>query len=638
MSFQPYDRRPSGIVFFGNTSSEALYESASNFIFNSGTSTLSVPNVAVADGGNIGSASDPDAISIASNGAVTFTQGVSIAGNLTVNGTTTTVNSTVVTIQDPIIILGSGSPTADDNKDRGISFNYHTGSVAKTGFFGYDDSTGKFTFIPDATITSEVVSGSSGIIVASLEGNVAGNATTATTLATARNFSVTGETTAGAQSFNGGADVLLTTTLDKTAITNRTELTGAIDGTGDYLLIYDQSVDALRKVNRTTFITGLGSMSSFTLAGDTGANQTISDSDTVRISGGAGLATVGSATDTLTVNLALSELSAVAVGSGDSFLALDSDGTTHQRSTVSQLGTYLAGTNVTAGGDGKLSVTDASIEGVVFTAANFVDSSRIDFTVTAGASVTADLIASSVTETYLSTSVAGSGLVGGGGVALRVGAGLGITVNNDDVALASTTAGSGLTYAAGVLNLGTGNGITVNADSVELATTTAGSGLTYAAGVLNIGTGNGITVNADSVELASTTAGSGLSYSAGIIHVNVDNSGIEINSDILRIKDGGIPEAKRSRTVETITASKTADKDVTLINATGVNVTLTLPENGGTIGVGRMMVVKRIDSSSSTVTISRQTADTIDGATSVQLYHRYETMTFVTDGADWYII
>lgn len=623
MSHQPFDRKPSGIVFFGNSAADQVYESTTNFTFNSGTSTLSVPNVTIADGGNIGSATTPTAVSIASNGNVTFGQNISIGGNLTVNGTTTTVNSTVVTIADPIIVLGSGAPTTDDNKDRGLSFNWHNGSVAKTGFFGYDDSTGKFTFIPDATITSEVVSGSSGIIVASLEGNVAGNATTATTLATARNFSVTGETTAGAQSFNGGADVLLTTTLDKTAITNKTELTGAVDGTGDYLLIYDQSVDALRKINRSVFVSGLGSMSSFTLAGDTGASQSITDADTVRISGGAGLTTAASATDTLTVNLALSELSTVAVASGDSFLALDSDGTTHQRSTVSQLGTYFAGTNVTAGGDGKLSVTDATIEGVVFTTANFVDSSRIDFTVTAGASVTADLIANSVSETYLAASVAGSGLIGAAGTPLHVGQGNGITVVADSISLATTTAGSGLTYDAGVLNVGTGAGITVSADAIALASTVAGTGLVFSTGILS---------------LSTLLGGSGLNYSNGVLDVNVDNSGIEIVSDILRIRDSGVPEAKRYRTVETITASKTADKDVTLINATGVNVTLTLPENGGTIGAGRMMVVKRIDSSSSTVTISRQTADTIDGATTVQLYHRYETMTFVTDGADWYVI
>ena len=38
------------------------------------------------------------------------------------------------------------------------------------------------------------------------------------------------------------------------------------------------------------------------------------------------------------------------------------------------------------------------------------------------------------------------------------------------------------------------------------------------------------------------------------------------------------------------------------------------------------------------VTRFGETADTIDGATSVQLYHVNETMTFVSDGSNWYII
>jgi hypothetical protein len=98
---------------------------------------------------------------------------VTLAGNLTVNGTTTTVNSTTLTVDDPIITLGGDSaPGSDDNKDRGIEFRYHTGSAAKIGFFGFDDSAGKFTFIPDATNSSEVFSGSAGTIVADLEGTI----------------------------------------------------------------------------------------------------------------------------------------------------------------------------------------------------------------------------------------------------------------------------------------------------------------------------------------------------------------------------------------------------------------------------------------------------------------------------------
>ena len=86
-----------------------------------------------------------------------------VTGDLTVSGTTTTVNSTVVTLDDPILTLGGDTaPSVDDNKDRGVEFRWHDGSAAKVGFFGFDDSTGRFTFIPDATNTSEVFSGTKG--------------------------------------------------------------------------------------------------------------------------------------------------------------------------------------------------------------------------------------------------------------------------------------------------------------------------------------------------------------------------------------------------------------------------------------------------------------------------------------------
>jgi len=173
MAYHPYTpfHNNSGVTFFGANPSEPTYVSSSDFVYNSGTSSLSVPNLIIASNGYIGSAGDPDAISIAANGNTVFSQNVSVNGNFTVNGTTTTVNSTTVTVEDPIITLGSGAPTTDDNKDRGIAFNWYDG-VAKTGFIGFDDSAGKFTFIPEAKIENEVVtSGTAGILVADLEGN-----------------------------------------------------------------------------------------------------------------------------------------------------------------------------------------------------------------------------------------------------------------------------------------------------------------------------------------------------------------------------------------------------------------------------------------------------------------------------------
>lgn len=115
-------------------------------------------------------------------GGVSITGALSVSGDLTVNGTTTTVNSTTVTIDDPVFTLGGdAAPSTDDNKDRGIEFRWHNGSAAKLGFFGFDDSEGKLTFIPDATNTSEVFSGTVGTILANLQGNVTGNADTAST-------------------------------------------------------------------------------------------------------------------------------------------------------------------------------------------------------------------------------------------------------------------------------------------------------------------------------------------------------------------------------------------------------------------------------------------------------------------------
>ena len=67
-----------------------------------------------------------------SNGNITLTPNgsgdVVISGDLTVNGTTTTVNSTVVTLDDPIMQLGGDSaPGSDDDKDRGVAFRWHNG-------------------------------------------------------------------------------------------------------------------------------------------------------------------------------------------------------------------------------------------------------------------------------------------------------------------------------------------------------------------------------------------------------------------------------------------------------------------------------------------------------------------------------
>lgn len=573
MSYQPYDRNPSGIVFFGTSASDQVFESNSNFTYDG--STLSVPNITIGDGGNIGSVSDPDAMSISSGGDVSFSQDVSVAGNLTVNGTTTTVNSTVVTIQDPIIVLGSNSGLAapsDDNKDRGVQFNWHNGSVAKSGFFGFDDDTGKFTFVPDAVIAGEVVSGASGTIVANLQGNVDGNANTATALLNSRNFSISGEIVANAVSFNGTSNVSLNASIHESAITSQPAWTGAVDSTNDKLLIYDASATSLKQISRTDFVAGLGTMSSFSVYDGT-TTVAVSDSETITFSD----------------------------GTGAEFVISD------------------------VAGQPTITVNSVDSEIIHDNLSGFVANEHINH--------------SSVTIT------AGSGLNGGGDITtsrtLNIGAGAGISVDATTVGLASSVAGSGLNYAAGVLNIGEGSLIDVNSTTISVDLTEAASA-TIANGDYLIfldGGATGTASKGSTTGLASLMAGSGLIANGSTLDVQTDNATIEVNSDTLRVKDKGITEAKLNRTLATVSSvSATGTADITLLDATSNNVTLILPENGGTIGSGRMMTVKRIDNSANNVVISRQTADTIDGAATVQLYHRYETMTFVSDGSNWYII
>jgi hypothetical protein len=99
---------------------------------------------------------------------VTIAGSLTVGENLIVTGSTVVVNSTVVTIDDPVFTVGGDTAGIDDNKDRGIEFKWNNGT-AKVGFFGFDDSTGKFTFIPDATNTSEVFSGTKGELDANVD-------------------------------------------------------------------------------------------------------------------------------------------------------------------------------------------------------------------------------------------------------------------------------------------------------------------------------------------------------------------------------------------------------------------------------------------------------------------------------------
>ena len=94
-------------------------------------------------------------------GAIVGTN-LTLSGNLTVEGTTSSLNTVNTTIEDVLLelqVVDGGALSSDTNKDVGVVFNYYSGSAKKASVY-WDDSAGRIV------IGSEV-SESSGVLTAS---------------------------------------------------------------------------------------------------------------------------------------------------------------------------------------------------------------------------------------------------------------------------------------------------------------------------------------------------------------------------------------------------------------------------------------------------------------------------------------
>jgi len=299
---------------------------------------------------------------VATSSNVTFadlaaTGNVTITGNLDVNGTTTTLDTTNSTIADRLIELGTGT-TGTPANDMGIVLERGSSDNA---FIGWDESadkfivgTGSFTGASTGDLTI-----STGTLLANIEGNVTGNVTgnadTATTLANARtiggvsfdgsaNINLPGVNTSGSQDTSGNAatatalatgrtigmtgdvvwtsasfdgsgnvtgaaaiqsDAVETAMVNANVISGQSAYSGTVDTTNDFVLIYDHSTTSLKKiaVSDLNAASGAGTMTSFDIAGDSGSNQTVANANVLTIAGGTGIDTSVGGTDTLTVAL-----------------------------------------------------------------------------------------------------------------------------------------------------------------------------------------------------------------------------------------------------------------------------------------------------------------------------------------------
>ena len=134
---------------------------------------------------------------------------------------------------------------------------------------------------------------------------------------------------------------------------------------------------------------------------------------------------------------------------------------------------------------------------------------------------------------------------------------------------------------------------------------------------------------------------------------NVDDGGSQITALTLDGSDDGAAIFKSKVTagthfvegVENASSSGAISKGFTGVTTSSSNLTMTLPTSAGnSTTTGRKFTIKKVDSGSGNVTVTTATNDKVDGGDSIILYHQFESVTVVDagtaagDGFNYYIM
>jgi len=149
-----------GNANLGNLATANFFSGAGNNLSNiSGANvTGQVGNALIS--GTVYTNAQPNITSVGTLTDVSVSGNGVFGGNLTVNGTLTYINSTTLSISDPIINLQTGpngaAPVSNTGKDVGTALNYYDTS-AKIAWMGWDVSNAEIAFGSNVGISSEVV-------------------------------------------------------------------------------------------------------------------------------------------------------------------------------------------------------------------------------------------------------------------------------------------------------------------------------------------------------------------------------------------------------------------------------------------------------------------------------------------------
>lgn len=317
----------------------------------------------------------------------------------------------------------------------------------------------------DATI------GSDGGITINANSVALGTDTTGNYVATLANATNGGSTIANGSAEGGAATFTL----------NLNDLAAAaVDVTADSIAIIDaDDSNGSKKESIADFVAGIAGSGLSASEGQLSISET---GDISAVTAGAGLSGGGSS-GAVSLAIDLSEFSAVTPANGDSFLTLDSDGSTEQLTTTTALATLFAGSGLTATNSviavdtlNQDTTGNAATATALETARNFTTTGDVvvastSFDGTGNFTAAATIQASAVEGSMLNNNVISGqddigAAIASGDELLISDAG---TIKRTDVdRLATFFAGAGLAESEGVMSVGAGTGIDVAANAISV--------------------------------------------------------------------------------------------------------------------------------------------------------------------------
>jgi len=509
-------------VIGGTTAAAATFTSlttSGGTVTLGGTTTGSINNV------NIGATTEGTGkfTTLESTGNMT------VGGNLTVNGTTTTVNSTTLSIEDPLLVLAKNNSGGSANiYDQGILFN--RGSLSNVVFF-WDESADEFVF---ATAAAETGATAGNITIDAYQtlraGTVNGTSfiTDGITIGT-NNISATRSNDDLVLAGSGSGRIVLGSAVASTGIT----MTGNIAlGNNDITGVDDVG---------TTSVTATGTVSAATLSSSgisitqNNISATRSDDDLVLSGSGTGKVVLGSAIlgatsfgDNDITNVGDINVDSVSSDNGTSFALLLDDNSATALEIKEAGNAYL--TFVTTNSSEQITLGKKLAAGAVEVAgSNFtITGGTINGTVIGGSTAAAGTFTTVNTNDHI--------VIGADGKAIKIGA-------SGDLQIAHDGTDTTINNQTGILKIdgAATSSIKINAAAANVDTQISGdtdAELLYvdaSADKIGISTNTPAYIldiaSTDAVRLPSGANGTRPTAATGVIRFNTDSSAYEGSTD-----------------------------------------------------------------------------------------------------------